>query len=171
MIKVKQGGIVVQMIIDYAQKKEYKAILSSTIYKDILTSEDKAEIAKSIYNGMISGEIPISNPSLDTKSIKIYSRKLLSDRLSKSRLLNGNHVYKVQEPGKHIDKRDKVLVELKACLNILKEPAEIEGLHLAIKERKMELTLAKKGIKIDLDRLPKNVADYCKAYSTIQGLM
>lgn len=157
-MSVTQSEAVISCVLNLCTEKKIKHEPFVTIYRDVLTDGDKSLVADFITQGLVKGEITMTEKSKikfkdDVKALRRYVVGLVNDRLRKAKKLNGNTTYQHQEPGKLKNARDPELKALMQTLEIV--PAEHKAdVQVEIDRRKKELDAAKKTtVAIDLTQL------------------
>lgn len=138
----------------------------TTIVRDVITTDQKAEVRDAVVNGILDGSIAYSKDNTNATEVKKYVGGLINNHFRKAKDLNGGTTYKPTGTG---PVRDKQLRELNKLLNTGKfsEGSEqFTSIQSAIATRTAELTAAKTAkqaasakSKVDMSVLPENITD------------
>ena len=158
-----QSQATIDCIINICNEKGYAHQPHETVYRDILTKEDTTQVVTFITQGLIDGEISMTDKSKekfkdDPKGLRRYVVGLVNDRLRKSKVLNGNTKYEYKEPGKLTMSKDPELKSLKQVLDITTDPEDRNLIQVEIDRRQQELNKPKK-VEIDVSLLPQHLRD------------
>lgn len=160
-----QSQATIDITVNYCKEKEIQATPFETDYNEVLSSEDKKAIVSMVFEGMVNGDISVTDKSKanyenDHKAWKRYTTGLLNDRLRKAKALNGNTTYVAKEPGKLSGSRDPELKALMQVLTLDNAPEVKAEIEAEIDRRKSEIaaTKAAKTVKpINYDALPADL--------------
>lgn len=147
--KMIQSDATVACIINLCTEMGYKHNPGETVYKDLLTKDDKTFVANFVTKGCLDGSIMMSDRFTektkgDPKAVRRYVVGLVNDRLRKAKKLNGSTKYVAANPGKLKGSRDPEMKSLKQVLEITTDESNRKDIQLEIDRRQKELDLEKK---------------------------
>ena len=156
-----QSQATISCILNLCTEKEYNHTPNETIYRDLLSKEDTTQIVNLITQGLCDGDITMNDKAKkkfqhDIKALRRYVVGLVNYRLRKSKVLNGNEVYVVKEPGKLKNSRDAELKSLLQVMEITTNEEHRVEIQKEIDRRQAELNVVKK-VEIDVSLLPEEL--------------
>lgn len=155
-----QSQITISLVLDYCKSKGIEATEFKTVFKSVLSKDDEHNIENTMFAMFKEGLIPLSKGK-DDRELKLYCKNLLSDRLKKSKTLNGNITYEpMTKKEKKREVNDEQLQALTALMSIETNEDNILVLEEAIQKRQHELKVQQQQAlleQIDLSLLDKEL--------------
>ena len=129
-----------------------------------LTSDQRASVVQIVTQGLMSGDIEISDSARDKydteAKVRGYTNGLVSNWLRKDKRLNGGVKHQIKNPGSRAGAGDPILKNLKLFRSTLTEPDHIAAVDAEIEARQAALkTERAKKVDIDMSLIPDDLKD------------
>ena len=147
-----QGEAVFQAV------KRHAEVVPGTAVK--LSDEQKKKVYEELIHGFMNGDIRYKlkdGEKLEESIIRKYVPGLVNNWVRKDKRLNGDVKYEAKNPGSRTGNGDEKLKNMKALLDVVKDPAAKKEIQQAIDDRKAELQPKK---EINLSALPEHLRQY-----------
>ena len=134
-----------------------------TKLKDVLTSEDRAQVKAILFEGFMNREIELAEKSqnkLENESeLKSYVAGLVTNWVKKYKPFNCGVAYQPENPGSRAGQGDEQVREMRKLLKITTDPEQKAEIQAAIDSRISEIK-AERGhgtVTINVEALPENL--------------
>lgn len=134
----------------------------TTIVTDIITKEQKSEIRKIVFEGIMNGEVGFNGSLEDDKAVARYVNSMVDNHFRRAKELNGGKTYKPSSTG---TRRDPQLKELNKLLRRFPEGTEEHSQvleHISTRNTQLDEMRAQKRSastigEINVDALPQHL--------------
>ena len=156
---MRQSDACVAAVREYCKEK---GIQFEGDMREKLSQDDKAAIVAVVTEGLLNGEIDMSERARavhETDALmRSYAVGLLNNHLRKHKALNGGVDYEPKQPGKFAGSKDPKLKALKQLLKAKPELADEIQPHI---DRRMAEIAAEKAskVEIDVDQIPEELRE------------
>lgn len=162
----KQKTAVVNTILSVLKERGVDYELGGEVtVKSILEDDDKAKVRAIILEGLMAGEIEMSESARakhdDEAKMRVYTNGLINNWIKKNPDFNCGNKYKPANPGSRTGSQDEQIREMRKLLKQTDDPEVIEMVNKSINERLAELK-PESVVTIDASKLPEHLRKLVK---------